>query len=51
MRMVNEERREVRQIEKDFADKIEGVKSLAQLAKEKGKKMTQQINDGCSGIL
>ena len=47
--MVNEERREVRQMEKDFVDKIEGVKSLALLAKEKGK--NDPTNDGCSGIL
>ena len=36
-------------MEKDFVDKIEGVKSLALLAKEKGK--NDPTNDGCSGIL
>ena len=36
-------------MEKDFVDKIEGVKSLALLAKEKGK--NDSTNDGCSGIL
>ena len=35
--MVSEERRKVRWMEKGFTDKIEGVKSLALLAKERGK--------------
>ena len=36
MRMVSDERREVRWMENEFTDKIEGEKSLALLAKERG---------------
>ena len=44
--MVSEERREVTWMEKEFTNKIERVKSLAFLAKErKNKKMTQQMMD------
>ena len=35
MRMVRDERREVRWMENEFTDKIEGEKSLALLAKER----------------
>ena len=38
--MVSEERRKVRWMEQEFADKIEVVKSLVLLARERGK-MTQ----------
>ena len=42
--MVSGERREFRWMEEEFTDKIEGVKSLALLANERGK-MTQQMMD------
>ena len=47
--MVSEERREVMWMEREFIYKIEGVKSLALLAKERGK--NDLTNDRCSGIL
>ena len=47
--MVSEERREVRWMVKEFTDKIEAVKSLALLAKERGK--NDPTNDGCTGML
>ena len=49
LRMVSEERREVRWMEKQFTDKIEGVKSLALLVKEREE--NGPTNDECSGIL
>ena len=43
MRMVREERRDVRWIKKTFSHRIEGLRSLALLAKES--------DDRCTGIL
>ena len=49
--MVSEERREVTWMEKEFTNKIERVKSLAFLAKERKNKKYDPTNDGCIGML
>ena len=49
--MICEERREVMWMEKEFTNKIERVKSLAVLAKERKNKKNDPTNDGCIGML
>ena len=49
LRLSSEEKRKVRKMGKGFTDNIEGVKSLALVAKEWEK--NDQANDGCIGML
>ena len=47
--MVSDEKREFSWTKKEFTDEIEGVKSLALLAKERGQ--NDPTNYGCTGML